>query len=150
MPSITRKQVEAANAKLHNGFRLDIQHYVIHGEKQAVLQIPVDGAADITHSTEFITGALTWMPEREEKQNTCGQTFTVATGKQVPTLHIQHWRSRPGSNVATSQGLGQYVSVGKAQDRRNFSVLQKLSEKIDTAVILLCYDPKETQNPFLI
>ena len=150
MPSITRKQVEAANTKLYNGFRLDIQHYVIHGEKQAVLQIPIDGAGDIAHSTEFITGALTWMPEREEKQGSRGETFTAATGKQVPTLHIQHWRSRPGSNVATSQGLGQCVPVGKAQERRNFSILQKLSEKIDTAVILLCYNPKETQNPFLI
>ena len=41
MLSITRKQIEAANAKLRNGFRLDIQHYVIRQEAAVMKKIEV-------------------------------------------------------------------------------------------------------------
>ena len=34
MPSVTREQVNKWNAKLQNGFRFDIQRYVVWGEKQ--------------------------------------------------------------------------------------------------------------------
>ena len=36
MPSVTREQVNKWNAKLQNGFRFDIQRYVVWGENQEV------------------------------------------------------------------------------------------------------------------
>ena len=42
MPSITRNQIIAANEKMGNGFALDVQYYVVWGEKRCVKHINLD------------------------------------------------------------------------------------------------------------
>lgn len=40
--SITRDQINAINAKMSNGFRLDVRHYLLWNQKQAVKAIQLD------------------------------------------------------------------------------------------------------------
>ena len=40
--SITRNQINTINAKMSNGFRLDVRHYLLWGQKQAVKPIQLD------------------------------------------------------------------------------------------------------------
>lgn len=62
MPSVTREQVNKWNAKLQNGFRFDIQRYVVWGEKQIKKSIELaDGMKNtIVRCLHFPLSIGTW------------------------------------------------------------------------------------------
>ena len=53
MPSVTREQVNKWNAKLQNGFRFDIQRYVVWGEKQIKKSIELADGRILTAEIHF-------------------------------------------------------------------------------------------------
>ena len=58
--SITRDQINAINAKMSNGFRLDVRHYLLWNQKQAVKAIQLD-------DNTTLTATLAWRDSYESK-----------------------------------------------------------------------------------
>lgn len=136
--SITREQYNTINAKMANGFRLDLRFLAIHGEKQAVKAIKLDDEttlrAELTFRTSF-----------DEKQNAFGQKFNVPNGKSHIALHLSVWHCKPGAEVATSHGLGQWITVSEDMPRRTFSAIQKLTANYNDDTIMMLFDDKQHQ-----
>ena len=133
---ITRDQINAINAKMSNGFRLDARHYVLFGKKQAVKAIKLDNSTTLT-------ATLTWMDSYERKATTYGQTINVTNGLHHIALNLSVWHHKDGEQVATSHGLGQWIDVGPDAKRCNFSDIQKITANYDEATILALYDAKQ-------
>lgn len=137
MATITKKQVESANAKLSNGFTLDVWYYMTHGEKTAVKRVPLGGNA-------FACLHLMYTDEYERKLTFAGQqafdrgvpfdecnSYRVRTGRVIPCVHVS--KEFDEGAFRTSYGLGKWVEIGEAQDKKLFSTLQKLSAKVNEA-----------------
>ena len=134
--SITRDQINTINAKMSNGFRLDVRHYLLWGQKQAVKPIQID-------DNTTLTATLTWMDSYERKTTAYGQTINVPNGMHHIALHLAVWHHKDGKQVATSHGLGQWIDVGPDAKRRSFADIQKLTANYDDAAILALYDAKQ-------
>lgn len=135
MPSITKKQVESANAKLCNGFKLDVYYYVAFGEKTAVKRVKIG-------ESEYACLKLMYIHETERRLTLYGQSqlekgipfeacnsYNVQTGRVIPCVHIT--KEIEEGNFLKSFGLGKYVNVGEPQNKKLFSVLQKISGTLD-------------------
>lgn len=133
---ITREQINSINAKMSNGFTLDVRHYLLWGQKQAVKPIQLD-------DNTTLTATLTWMNSYERKTTAYGQTLNVPNGMHHIALHLEVWRHKDGEQVATSHGLGQWIDVGPDAPRCNFSAIQTLTANYDDAAILALYDAKQ-------
>lgn len=136
--TITIGQVRTINAKMSNGFHLDIRFLATHGEKQAAKAIKLDDETTLV-------ATLTFSASVDEKQNAWGQKFTVPNGKSHISLHLMVWHCKPGADVATSYGLGQWISVSEDMPRRNFSAIQKLTANYDDDTIMMLFDDKQHQ-----
>lgn len=136
--SITREQVNTINAKMSNGFHLDIRFWAIHGEKQAVKAIKLDDETTLV-------ATLTFAASFDEEKTAYGQPYSVPNGKSHISLHLMVWHCKPGADVATSHGLGQWISVSEDMPRRTFSAIQKLTAKYDEDTIMMLFDEKQHQ-----
>lgn len=136
--SITREQVNAINAKMSNGFHLDIRFLVTHGEKQATKSIKLDDETTLV-------ATLTFSASYDEKKTAYGQPYNVFNGKSHISLHLMVWHCKPGADVATSHGLGQWISVSEDMPRRTFSAIQKLTANYDDDTIMTLFDEKQHQ-----
>lgn len=124
MHSITDEQINAINAKMHNGFRLDELYYIFRGQKRAMKDIQLD-------ERTTLTATLTW--QRSYEQETTSYLYHIA-------LHLAVWHTQEGSSLATSRGPWQWIAVGPDVKRRNFPAIQRLTAKYDDAAILAQYD----------
>ena len=131
--SITREQINAINAKMSNGFRLDVRHYLLWSQKQAVKAIQLN-------DNTTLAATLTWMDSYERKATTYGQTINVPNGLHHIALHLAVWHIQDGSSIATSRGPWQWIAVGPDVKRRNFPAIQRLTARYDDAAILAQYD----------
>lgn len=135
MATITKKQVESANSKLSNGFSLDVYYFMMHGEKTAVKRVSLGGNA-------YACIKLMYTDEYENKLTFAGQqaydrgvpfeqcnSYRVRTGRVIPCVHIS--KEFDDGAFRTSYGLGKWVEIGPAQDKKLFSTLQKLSSKVN-------------------
>lgn len=122
MANMTKKQYEAANAKLKNGFTLDLFYYMTHGEKTAVKRVPIG-------ENTFACLQLMYFPEYERVNG-----YRRQTGKQVPVCHVS--KEIQDGSIYKSFGLGRWVKIGDPQNRMLFSVLQKLSGTIDEELLV--------------
>mgnify|MGYP007072509434 CR=1 FL=1 len=136
--SITREQYNTINAKMANGFRLDLRFLAIHGEKQAVKAIKLDDETTLQAELTFCTSF-------DEKKNAWGQKFNVPNGKSHIALHLSVWHCKPGAEVATSHGLGQWITISEDMPRRTFSTIQKLTANYDDDTIMMLFDDKQHQ-----
>lgn len=136
--SITIGQVNAINAKMSNGFHLDVRFWATHGEKQAAKAIKLN-------EETTLVATLTFSTSYDEKQNAWGQKFNVPNGKSHISLHLAVWHCKPGAAVATSNGLGQWISVSEDMPRRTFSAIQKLTANYDDDTIMMLFDDKQHQ-----
>ena len=135
---ITREQVNAINVKMSNGFHLDLHHFAAWGEKQAAKAIKLDDETTLV-------ATLTFSASFDEKRNAWGQKFNVPNGKSHISLHLAVWHCKPGAEVATSNGLGQWISVSEDMPRRNFAAIQKLTANYDDDTIWTLFDAKQHQ-----
>lgn len=115
---MTREQIEKANAKMADGWKLDLRTLVFNKEKNPVIQLPTD-------DKHYIQARLTYMDERE------GYSYT---GYKIPTLHLSYWMDC-GNGIASSQGLGAYIAVGDKVKRGTLANLSKLTHEYGEAKI---------------
>lgn len=132
MPSITRKQIIAANDKMGNGFSMDVERYVVWGEKQCVKRLELDErhvlGVEITYVTEY---------ERLESGS--------RVPYYVPSVWLQYFTKGDGAFM-TSCGMGYKKPLGNRIEKRIFSVLQKLTHEMTDEKIMEVY--ARWKNPF--
>lgn len=122
MANITNEQIKKANAKLYNGFKLDVGYYLTHSEKAAVKAVEIsDNIIARLH--------IMYMPEYKDMGG-----WRVQTGRQIPTCHIT--KEIKEGDFYHSYGLGKWVKIGEPQDKKIFSVLQKVTANIDVDMMV--------------
>ena len=131
MPSITRNQIIAANEKMGNGFALDVQYYVVWGEKRCVKHINLDEKhvleAEITYVSEFER-----FPQSMKEWH-------------VPCIWLQYFTKGDGAFM-TSMGMGYKEKLGERREKKMLSVLQKLTHEMTDEKIMEVY--ARWNNPF--
>ncbi len=130
--SITPEQVNTINAKMSNGFQLDVYALTFYGEKKAVKSIKLDDATTLV-------ATLTFAASYDKKRNAGGQKFNVPNGKSHAALNLSIWHRNPGADITTSRGLGWWINVSEDMPRRNFSVIQKLTANYDDDTIMTLF-----------
>lgn len=130
--SITPEQVNTINAKMSNGFQLDVYSLTFYGEKKAVKSIKLDDATTLV-------ATLTFAASYDKKRNAGGQKFNVPNGKSHAALNLSIWHCNPGADITTSRGLGWWMNVSEDMPRRNVSVIQKLTANYDDDTIMTLF-----------
>lgn len=133
---ITREQVNAINAKMSNGFQLDVCSLMLYGEKKAVKSIKLDDATTLV-------ATLTFSASFDKKRNAWGQKFNVPNGKSHVALNLSIWHCDPGADVATARSLGWWINVSEDMPRRNFSAIQKLTANYDDDTVMMLFNDKQ-------
>ena len=125
MPSITRNQIIAANEKMENGFRLDVERYVVWGEKQCVKHLDLDEkhvlGVEITYVTEY---------ERLESGS--------RVPHYVPSIWFMYYTKGDGAFM-TSIGMGYKEPLGERKEKKMFAALQKLTHEMTDEKIMEVY-----------
>ena len=140
---ITREQANAINAKMSNGFQLDVYSLTFYGEKKAVKSIKLDDATTLV-------ATLTFAASYDKKQNAWGQKFNVPNGKSHVALNLSIWHCNPGADVTTSHGLGWWINVSEDMPRRNFSAIQKLTANYDDDTIVALFNDKQRDGEMIL
>lgn len=111
MASYTREQINRWNAKLQNGFELDIKSLLNHNEKEATKYLDLPG-------DKRLKATLTWCEVRD------GYRYT---GQVQPKLHLSIWHSSH-SGMMVSYGMGAFVDITEqTYARRNWNEIVKLT-----------------------
>lgn len=131
--SITFAQVKAINAKMSNGWGLDLRYYVMQGEKKATRAIKL--AEGVTLKADLV-----YCDSFDRYQPAYGSAYNVPNGKSHVELSLSVWTVAPDGKTATSHGLGQWIRVGEDVDRRNFSTIQKLTAEYTDSDIMALFD----------
>lgn len=136
MTKITREQINTINAKMHNGFCLDLRTLATWGEKTAAKAIKIDDNTTLIATLEY-------RASYQQQMTAYRQTYNVPNGLHHIALHIAVWHTREGSSVATSHGLGQWIRVSEDMPRKVFARIQQLTAQYDDATIMALYDPAQ-------
>lgn len=136
MAKITREQLARWNAKLQNGFQLDLQCLLIHNEKTPTRYIELGNG-------KRIAASLMYNDIYEGHRD---------TGKRQPVLRLALWEDSGTSGMMRSFGTGVYINVGVIQDKKLFSELAKLSATITDEKIMAWAEEKMPQlnNAFVV
>lgn len=118
MAMMTNEQIIKANAKMADGWKLDLRSLMFNKEKNPMMILNTD-------DTHYIKAQMTYMDERE------GYSYT---GYKIPMLHLSYWTDC-GNGVATSQGLGAWIAVGDKVKRGTLANLSKLTHEYGEAKI---------------
>lgn len=116
--TMTREQIAKANAKMADGWTLDMRSLLFNKEKNPTMILNTD-------DKHYIKAQLTYMNETE------GYSYT---GYKAPMLHLSYWTDC-GNGVATSQGLGAWIAVGSKVKRGTLANLSKLTHEYGEAKI---------------
>jgi hypothetical protein len=117
---LTREQIKKWNAGCKNGFTLDIQHALIWSEKELVCTVNIDDHTLVTITLRY---DAEYDPECKYRQ----------TGRQIPVAVVQKWNTDPESKFMQSTSGYYKENAGEPQNKKLFSVLQKLTGTIDRA-----------------
>lgn len=112
MAMMTQEQIAKANAKMADGWTLDLRSLLFNKEKNPTMVINTD-------EKHYIKAQLTYMNERE------GYSYT---GYKIPMLHLSYWTNR-GNYIAQSQGTGAWIAVGDKVKRGTLANLSKLTHE---------------------
>ena len=118
MAMMTKEQIAKANAKMADGWTLDIRSLMFNKEKNPTMILNTD-------EKHYIKAQLTYMNERE------GYSYT---GYKIPMLHLSYWTNR-GNYIAQPQGLGVWIAVGDKVKRGTRANLSKLTHEYGEAKI---------------
>ena len=140
--SITCEQVNAINAKMSNGFQLDVYSLTFYGEKKAVKSIKLDDATTLV-------ATLTFAASFDKKRNAWGQKFNVPNGKSHIALNLSIWQCNPGADITTSHGVGWWINVSEDMPRRNFSAIQKLTANYDDDPLMTLFNDKQRDGEMI-
>ena len=99
MAQCTREQVDRWNAKLSNGFRLDLERFIIWNDKVATRSIELpDG--------KVLKADIGWTEVREEPRLGCFYQKTIG---MMPRLSLSLWTPSSTPGMWCSRGLGAVV-----------------------------------------
>lgn len=112
MAMMTKEQIAKANAKMADGWTLDIRSLLFNKEKNPTMVLNTD-------DKHYIKAQFTYMNEKE------GYSYT---GYKIPMLHLSYWTDC-GNGVAKSQGLGAWIAVGGKVKRGTLANLSKLTHE---------------------
>lgn len=118
MAIMTKEQIAKANAKMADGWTLDIRSLLLSREKNPTMVLPTD-------DTHYIKAQFTYMNERENYRD---------TGYKIPMLRLSYWTDC-GNGIAQSQGLGAWIAVGDKVKRGTLANLSKLTHEYGEAKI---------------
>ena len=118
MAMMTKEQIAKANAKMADGWTLDIRSLLFNNEKNPTMVLNTD-------DKHYIKAQFTYMDEREGYSH---------TGYKIPMLYLSYWTDC-GNGVATSQGLGAWIAVGDKVKRGTLANLSKLTHEYGEAKI---------------
>lgn len=118
MAMMTKEQIAKANAKMADGWTLDIRSLLFNKEKNPTMVLNTD-------DKHYIKAQLTYMDER------AGYSYT---GYKIPMLNISYWTDCE-NGVATSQGIGAWIAVGDKVKRGTLANLSKLTHEYGEAKI---------------
>lgn len=111
MPKLTREQAVKWDKQLSGGYHLDIQKYVVWGEKTASLKVELG-------PDKILEANLSYQEERVNHHY---------TGRQKPCLHLAIWNVNRETGMGVSHGMGAFIDVGEIQDKKNWKELCRLS-----------------------
>lgn len=111
MARYTREQINRWNAKLQNGFELDIQALLNRNEKEATKYLDLPNGKQLQ-------ATLIW---REVRDGYC------YTGSVRPQLHLSIWQGG-NAGMRVSYGMGAFVDITEqTYSRRNWTEIAKLT-----------------------
>lgn len=125
MASVTMQKIQTWESKLSNGFKFDVQNYLVWSDKQAVKSIPLEDGRILTATLGY---------ERVKAEN--GFSYT---GKVQPYLHLQVWKKGSTEGIMIGTGMGKWINIGAEQDKKKWNELCKLSTVLDEAKIMELY-----------
>lgn len=122
---ITREQVEKINAKMGNGWKLDLYYLAMRNEKTAVLQIPTEDSGYIQGKL-YIDNVFDWHPG-------------AYNGIQVK-LNVSRWYKGNTEGVYASHGLGYWVYFNRPEMKKAmFAEVQRMTHEITAEDIMSLY-----------
>lgn len=129
MPSLTRKQFDARQAKAPAGWSYDSRFYIFYGENQLKKRVKIDA----THYIEAAVGYTAEIARRDGEY--C--SWHERTGRHIPEMTVSYWTVNPETGTASSFGLGHQVKHPElVQEKKIYTVLCKLAETISDADVL--------------
>ena len=109
MAQCTREQVNRWNAKLSNGFRLDLERFIVWNDKVATRSIELpDG--------KVLKADIGWTEVREEPRLGCFYQKTIG---MMPRLSLSLWTPSSTPGMWCSRGLGAVVKITPTTSTRN-------------------------------
>lgn len=126
MAELKYAQIDKYNAQCKNGFKLDLNHYVIHKEKTLVKCINLE-------SNQSLKASVLYCENNQGK---------------IPTLHLH--KGTPSGEFYSFSGLGQFITIGEPQKIKRFNLLIDFTEKLTDKYILSLHDEKITSTDTLI
>ncbi len=120
---ITREQLQKLEEGCGNGFKLDIQKYLIWKEKQLIKYIDIEENKVLKAEIDY----------QKDKSG------------QVPTLLLSVWKKEK-SGCLSCDCKTQYINLGEPQKRKNFKLLKEYSNKITDDYILKVHDKEKTSK----
>lgn len=113
MAKITMEQVEKINAKMGNGFKLDIETFLSYKEKVAVKEVEIS-------EHEYLEATLLFVERASLKIE----------------LHIALYKKAVGETLYSSSGTGVQIIFDEDYKRKNFVEIQKKTHKITDEFII--------------
>ena len=118
MPKLTKEKYEEWSAKAPMGWSIDIEDYVLYGDKNLVKRVLVKEGQHIQYK-------LTWKEKLETKVSPYGCKYTIGTNTYAPTLYVDKLTE------STTKGIYYVTTIlettlGEAQPKKSFSALCKL------------------------
>lgn len=113
-----REQVNRWNAKLSNGFRLDLERFIVWNDKLATRSIELpDG--------KVLKADIGWTEVREEPRLGCFYQKTIG---MMPRLSLSLWTPSSTPGMWCSRGLGAVVKItDNIYQKRNWNELAKFT-----------------------
>lgn len=115
---MTKEQIAKANAKMADGWTLDLRSLMFNKEKNPMMVLNTD-------EKHYIKAQLTYMDERENYSH---------TGYKIPMLHLSYWTDC-GNGVAQSRSIGAWMTAGDKVKRGTLANLSKLTHEYGEAKI---------------
>lgn len=116
MPSITREQAIKLNSQAPQGWKFDIQYYVIHGEKTLIHNVPLNNGKHLQARIYY----------REVYVNRY-----QPTGTNKIVCHTSVWSPTGTDGVFSSNGMGHFQELSATEyPRKNYKDLCKMADTL--------------------